>query len=184
MGGGSAAAVGTGIGAEDGPQRRHVQAGAGPVRRQVEDPLHLRPAGEDQVPAVLDLVDREPVAEAGPLLFPGVQGEAQAGAVDPPLADLAQPPYSRMLRQGICAPGQARRVGDRGEAVAVLGEGYSRLARLAGHVLVAVEHDLRAERRVPGHLDRHVPPVRVDDVEGIVVDVLGTLFQAGDYPGR
>ena len=30
-------------------------------------------------------------------------------------------------------------------------------AGLPGHELVAVEDDLRAERRMPRHLDRHVP---------------------------
>ena len=37
--------------------------------------------------------------------------------------------------------------------------------RLTGDELVAVEHDLRGERRVPGHLDRHVSPLRTHDVE-------------------
>ena len=36
---------------------------------------------------------------------------------------------------------------------------------------MAVEDDLRAERRVPGHLDRHVSPLRVHDVERVVVHV-------------
>jgi hypothetical protein len=81
------------------------------------------------------------------------------------VADLAQSPYSRILRQGICDPGQARGVGDRGEAVADLGECYPRRGGLPGHVLVAVEDDLRAERRMPRHLDRHMTPLRVDDVE-------------------
>jgi hypothetical protein len=38
-----------------------------------------------------------------------VQAEAQARRVDPPAADLAQAPYSRVLRQGIGDLGQARR---------------------------------------------------------------------------
>ena len=55
---------------------------------------------------------------------------------------------------------------------------------LARDVLVAVEDDLRAERRVPGHLDDQVPPLRVHDVEGVVVDVLGLLLQGHDHPAR
>ncbi len=62
-------------------------------------------------------------------------------------------------------------VGDAGETVAVLGEVDPRLPRLAGHVLVAVEDDLRPKGRVPGHLDREMPPLLVQDVEGVMVDI-------------
>ena len=41
--------------------------------------------------------------------------------------------------------------------------------RLTGDELVAVEDDLRGERRVPGHLDRDVSPLRIHDVERVVV---------------
>src|SRR6185437_5912264 len=102
---------------------------------------------------------------------------------DPPLADLAQPPYSRILRQGICDPGQAHRVGDRGEAVADLAECYPRRAGLAGHVLMAVEDDLRAERRMPRHLDRHMTPLRVDEVKRVVVDVFASPLDVHDGGG-
>src|SRR4029078_4537658 len=100
-----------------------------------------------------------------------IERKPKPRGVDPAWADLAQPPYSRILRQGICDPGQARRVGDRGEAVADLGECYPRRAGLPGHELVAVADDLRAERRMPRHLDRHMTPHRIHDVERIVVDV-------------
>ena len=119
-----AGAAGTLRGAEDGADLGHVQPGAGPIDHRVEHPLHPRAVGEDQVAAVLELIDREPVAESAAVLLVEIQPEAQAGGVDPALADLAQPPYSRVARQGICDPGQARRVGDRGEAVADLGECY------------------------------------------------------------
>jgi len=36
---------------------------------------------------------------------------------------------------------------------------------------VAVEHDLNTEGRVAAHLDGHVPPFGIDDVEVVVVDV-------------
>ena len=75
-------------------------------------PVHLRAGGEDQVAAVLGLVDRVGVAEPAGLLVGQVQPEAQARGVDPPVADLAQPPYSRSLRQGVCDLGQAARIRD------------------------------------------------------------------------
>ena len=99
------------------------------------------------------------------------------------MADLAQPPYSRILRQGICDPSQARRVGDRGEAVADLAECYPRRCGLPGHVLVAVEDDLRAERRMPRHLDRDMPPLGIDDVKRIVVDVFASPLDVDDRAG-
>jgi hypothetical protein len=181
-GGTRAGAVRPVFGAEDGAHRGHVQAGAGPVHDAVEQVLHLRAGAEQQVAAVLHLVDRVGVAEPGPALLINVQGEAQTRGIDPPVADLAQAPYSRGLRQGICDLGQARRVGDRGEAVAVLAEGYPRPARLAGHPLMAVEDHLCGKRRMPRHLDRHVTPLRVQEVKRVVVDVLALLLQIGDHP--
>ena len=112
-----------GFGAEDGAHRGHVQPGAGAVHHSVKQLLHLSADVKQQVAAVLDLVNREGVTETGAALFVGGQGETQTRGVDPPVADLAQAPYSRGLRQGICDPGQARRISNRGEAVAVLAEG-------------------------------------------------------------
>src|SRR5262249_28477053 len=45
-----------------------------------------------------------------------------------------------------------------------------RLARLAGHVFVAVQHHLGGKGRVAADLDRQVAPVPVEDVERVVVD--------------
>ena len=72
-----------------------------------------RPVGEDQVAAVLELIDGETVTKSAAVLLVEVKPEAQARGIDPPPTDLAQPPYSRILRQGICDPSQARGVGDR-----------------------------------------------------------------------
>ena len=47
---------------------------------------------------------------------------------------------------------------------------------------VTVEDDLRGKRRMPRHLDRHVAPLRVHDVEAVVVDVLGLLLDVDDPP--
>jgi hypothetical protein len=57
------------------------------------------------------------------------------------------------------------------------------LAAWPGHELVAVEDDLRAERRMPRHLDRHVPPDRIHDVERVVVDVFASPLDVDD-PAR
>ena len=73
----------------------------GPVQDQVEQALHLRAGGKEQVPAVLGLIDRVAVTESAALLVTEVQAEAQADRIDPPVADPAQVPYSRLLRPGI-----------------------------------------------------------------------------------
>ena len=49
-------------------------------------------------------------------------------------------------------------------------------------VLVPVEDHLRAERRVPGHLDHHMAPGRVHDVEAVVIDVRPLLRQVAVAP--
>jgi len=56
------------------------------VHDSVEDPIQLGARGEDQVPAVLDLVDRVAVAEAAVVLVVKIQAEARTGGVDPPIA--------------------------------------------------------------------------------------------------
>jgi hypothetical protein len=98
---GLAVAVRPGLQAEQGADRRDVQPGPGPVQDPVEQGLHLRAGLKQHVPRVLGLVDRVGIAEPAALLLGQVQVETQAGAVDPPVADLAQAPYSRLLRPGI-----------------------------------------------------------------------------------
>ena len=124
-----------------------------PVQHPVEQLLHLRPGLEQQVPGVFGLVDRVGVAEPAAFLLLKIQPEAQARGVNPPVADLAQAPYSRVTRPGICDPGQALRIRDLSKAVPLLGKADALALRGDRDVLVAVEHHLRAERRVPGHLD-------------------------------
>jgi hypothetical protein len=48
--------------------------------------------------------------------------------------------------------------------------------RLAGNVLVAIQDDPSVEWRVAAHADRNVPPVRVHDVEVVMVDVRPRFF--------
>jgi len=168
---------------EQGAQPRHVQPGPGPVDDAVERSLHHRTGGEDQVAAVLDLIDRVGVAEAAAVLLVQVEPEAQARTVDPAVDDLAQPPYRPGLGQGVCDLSQALGFIDPGEAVALLGEVDAGRLRGGRDVLGAVEDDLRPERRMPAHLDRHVPEGRVHDVERVVVDELPGLVQVADHSG-
>jgi len=43
-----------------------------------------------------------------------------------------------------------------------------------------VENELRGERGMPGHLDRHVPALRVHEVKRVVVDESGLLGDVAD----
>jgi hypothetical protein len=181
---GLAVAVRPALQAEDGADCRDVQPRPSPVQYPVEQGLHLRTGPEQQVAGVFGLVDRVAVAEPAALLLLEVQAEAQARRIDPPVADLAQAPYSRLPRSGICDPRQALRIRDLSKAVPLLGE--PGLFGLPGDrdILMAVEDHLRAERQVPGHLDDQVPERRVHDVKRVVVDVLPLLLQPGDDPAR
>src|SRR6185295_13714805 len=64
-----AGAAGTLRGAEDGADLRHVEPGPGPIHHRVEYSLHPTTVGEDQVAAVLNLVDRQRVTEPAALLL-------------------------------------------------------------------------------------------------------------------
>jgi hypothetical protein len=120
------------LGAKQPPQGWYVQPRVGPVDQRVEHAVHLAADLEQQVAAVLDLGDRILIAEAAAGLLGGVQAKAQTGAVDPPIADLAQAPYRRVLRQGGCDLRQGLRVGHCGKAVALLREADPGRLRLAG----------------------------------------------------
>jgi hypothetical protein len=73
--------------------------------------------------------------------------------------DLAQKPYGPGSGQGVCDLSEALGVAGLGEAVALLRDDDARSARCGRDVLVAVEHHLRAERRVAADLDRHMPHI-------------------------
>ncbi len=169
------------LGAEQRDHLADIQPGPRPVHHGVKDVLHLPAAGKQQVAAVLDLVDRVGVDEAGPLLIGQVQAEDQAGGVDPPVDDLAQPPCSRILRQGVCDLSQAGRIRGSSKAVALLDKADPLALRGDRHILVPVQQDLSAERRMPGHLDRQVPPPGVHDVEAVVIDVRTPPGQVADH---
>ena len=156
----------------------------GPIQDPIEQVLHSCPRLEQQVAGVFGLVNRVAVPEPAALLLSQIQPEAQAGGVDPPVADLAQAPYSRITRPGICDPGQALRIRDLSKTVPLLGEPDALGLGGDRNVLVAVEDHLRAERRMPGHLDHQVPERRVHDVKAVVVDVLPLLLQVRDGPAR
>src|SRR3989337_161169 len=125
------------------------------------------------------------VAESRPFLLLPVQGKTPTGRVDPAVAELAKAPYSPRIGHGVGDPHQPRDVLDLRDTVALLHEGELLLDPLGGHIRVTVENDLGSERGMPGHFDRAMPPLRVQDVERVVVDVAYLLPQVteGAIPG-
>ena len=147
-------------------------------------PAHL----EDQVSTVFDLIVGVLLTEPAALLLVEVEGEAHTH-VNPTLADLAQSPYSPLLGQGLCDLRQVCGVRNSSKAVSFFGEADARPARLAGHILMAVQDDLSGERRMAADLDGQMASVRVKDVKRPVVDIghrllsLDVVFRA-DIPHR
>src|SRR5208282_227353 len=157
--------------AEDGLYRLQVQRRPAAIDQGLEDLLHAPANQEYQISAVLHLIVREVVPKAAALLLLKVEREAQAAAVNPPLTDLAQSPYSPLLGQGHCDLREAGRVGNSGETVAFLGESDAGFARLAGDVFMAIQDHLSGERWMPTDLDGDVSPVTVENMKRVVIDV-------------
>src|SRR5260370_39585474 len=103
--------------------------------------------------------------KGGSLLLVQIESKTEAGGINPTLTDLEQAPCNLVPRQGICDLRQVCGVGDRSKAVVLFAEVDSGFLRLTGPVLVPVQHHLCAEGWVSTHLDRQVPPVRVQDMK-------------------
>ena len=62
------------------------------------------------------------------------------------------------------------------EAVPVFGEGDSCLTRLTGDVLVAIQDYLRWERGMATDFNGDMPPVRIQNVKGVVINIWHRLL--------
>src|SRR5438552_3865145 len=82
---------------------------------------------------------------------------------------------------GICDFGQLRSLGDDGETVSFFCKADLFAAGLTGYILMTVQDDLCAERRMTGHLDGDVSPVWVDDVERVVIDERPLGFEIANH---
>src|SRR5208337_1892156 len=151
--------------AEDCLYRLQVKLRPAPIDQGLEHPLHAPANQEYQISAVLHLIVGEAIAKPTAVLLLEIQREAQTGAVNPALTDLAQSPYSPLLGQGLCDLCEARRVVDSSKAVAVLDEPDACLAGLAGDVFMAIQDHLGRERRMPADLDGDMPPVTIDNMK-------------------
>ena len=152
-----------------------MQAGSAAVDQLLEHVFHLGTRLEQQVSAELELVHRVLVLEGSSVLFGDIQCETQAGGVDPAVCSLAQAPYDLGVRQGICDLRQVLWTSQMCEAVTLLAEGDARVHSSVGDELMTVEDDLRPKRGMARHLDHDVAPLRVHNVERVVIDESGLL---------
>src|SRR3954447_15241427 len=150
--------------AEDRLDGLQVQRRPAAINQGLEDLLHASTNHEDQISAVLHLIVGEVIAEPAAFLFLKIERKAQTGAVNPPLADLAQLPCSLWFGQGLCDPCEACHISDGGETVAFLGEPDAGFARLTGHVFMAIQDHLGREWWMPADLDGDMSPVAVEDM--------------------
>src|SRR5215831_3753632 len=165
-----------------------VQWGAAAVDQRLKHLVHVPTDVEDQVSTVFDLIVGVLVTEPAAFLLVEIEGEAHTG-INPTLADLAQPPYSPVLGQGVCDLRQACGVRDSSKAISFLGEGDAGLVRLTGNIFVAIQDDLSGERRMTTDLDGQMPPLRVANVKRVVVDIRHGLLSldvalCADIPHR
>ena len=162
--------------AEDRLDTIQIQWSARPVDQRLEDLVHLPARVEQQVAAVFDLEHGVLVMKGASLLLFQIESKTEAGGINPTLAELEQAPCNLVPRQGICDFCQVCGVGDRSKAVVLFAEVDGSFLRLTGHILVTVQHHLCPEGRVPAHLDGEVPPVRVQDMKRVMIDVGPGLF--------
>src|SRR5271166_1779202 len=173
--------------AEDRLYRLQVQRRPATIDQRLEHLLHMPANPEDQVSAVLHLIVGEAIANPAAFLLLEIEREAQTAAINPPLADLAQSPYSPGVGQGRCDLREAGRVGDGGETVALLDEPDAGPARLTGDVFMTVQDHLGGKRRMPTDLDGDMTPVTVENMKRVVVHVWLLLLEVvigPDVPHR
>jgi hypothetical protein len=93
--------------AENRLHRPEIHPRARAVDERLEDLVHPATDGEDQVAAVLQLVIRVLIAKPTPQLLIEIKRETETRRIDPPVAGLAQSPYSPSVGQGVCDPREA-----------------------------------------------------------------------------
>src|SRR5208283_4006467 len=112
-----------GIGAmlvtEDRSNRLEIQPSSGAIDQTLKDGYQIPTTPEQEVPAVLGLIDRERVLAVHLLLFGHIQSQTETLG-EPTPQDLLQAPYRAGLAQGICDPVQVCDIVPIGETVALL----------------------------------------------------------------
>ena len=90
--------VGAMLVTEDRGNGLEIQPGSGAIDQPLKDGFQIATTLEQEVPAVLDLIDRKRVLAMDPLLFGHIQRQTEALG-EPMPQDLLQAPYRAALRK-------------------------------------------------------------------------------------
>jgi len=167
--------MGTVCGAKDGLDGLKLKRGPRSINRALKDLIQDATSRKEEIPAILGLVNRIGVPESTFLLLPTLQSEAQT-RVNPTLTGSNQAPSRARSSHGICDPGQACDVRDLGKTIVFLGKGDLALAGLTSYILMPIENNLSRKRGMGTEFDGQVAPLRVQDMEGIMIDVRDLLL--------
>src|SRR5215471_3002189 len=156
--------------AENGLDLLQIQRRASTVDHLLVHLVHRCSTQEQEIATELQLKHRVLVGKADALLFLMGERKAKAGGEDPSLAKFAQATDGVLLMQS------CRHTVDRGKitaldkAVADLDGGQALAAGLTFNPLVAVQDQLRTERGIAAHADRHMTPFAIHDVKVVMLD--------------
>ena len=171
--------MGTVFGAEDGLDGLKLKRGTGSINRALKDLIQDATSPKEEIPAILGLVNRIGVPESASPLLDTRKREAQTG-VNPTLTGSYQAPYRARSSHGICDPGQACGGRDLGKTIVFLGKWNLSRAGLTRDILMPIEDNLSGKGGMGTEFDRQVAPLRIQDVEGIVLDVRDLSRNVGD----
>jgi hypothetical protein len=169
----------TRLGAKDGFDPLQLERGPRSINGALKNLIQDAPSRKEKITAILGLVNGIGVTKPTFLLLPTLQSETQA-RVDPTLTGSNQTPYRARSSHGICDPGQACGVGDLGKTIVFFGKRNLALPGLASHILMSIEDNLSGKGRMGTEFDRQVPPLRVQNMEGIMIDVSDFSLNVGD----
>jgi hypothetical protein len=169
----------TRLGAKDGLDRLEVKRGPRPINGALKDLIQDASTRKEKITAILGLVNGIGITKSTFLLLPTLQSETQA-RVNPTLTGSNQAPYRARSSHGICDPGQACGVGDLSKAIIFFGKRNLALPCLRCHILVSVKDNLSRKRGMGTEFDHEVSPLRVQDMERIMVDVSDFPLNVGD----
>jgi hypothetical protein len=157
--------------AEDGGEFRRLADGPIGVEEALPERVEGGPAVEDQVVAIFDLREKEPML-AGCLAPFGRCEEGREGA-EPLLGAAGQVAgcecIGELLQPGRGAAGQER--------VAALPKRDPLSLQTIGEPVMLIEAHARRERKVGAHADKHAPPLAVEEIEVVLHDPPARVLQ-------
>src|SRR5262245_15204816 len=150
---------------EDGLDLLQIQRRARTVDKLLVHLVHRCSTQEQEVATEFQLKHRVLIGKANALLFLMGERKAKAGGVDPSLAKLAQSTDRVLLMQSCRQTVDRVEITALDKTIAVLDRRQALAPGLAFDPLVAVQDQLRTERGIATHADRHMTPFAIHDVD-------------------